>query len=68
MTHSNNESGRKKRFHYSCAKICKKDGFKDMRVVVKSKNVKALSFYKSVGCKIVNDKFTKDSVELMLSF
>ena len=49
-------------------KDCKKDGFKDMRVVVKSKNVKALSFYKSVGCKIVNDKFNKDSVELILSF
>mgnify|MGYP001247573535 FL=1 len=49
-------------------KDCKKEGFKDMRVVIKSKNIKSLSVFKSFGGKIVNDKFTEDSVELMLYF
>jgi hypothetical protein len=49
-------------------KDCKKEGFKDMRVVVKSKNIKSLNFFKSCGGKIVNDKLTKDSVEFMLYF
>ena len=47
---------------------CKNNGIKDMRVVVKSKNIKSLSVLKSFGGKIVNDKFTEDSVELMLYF
>ena len=47
---------------------CKNDGIKDMRVVIKNKNIKSLSVFKSFGGKIVNDKFTEDSVELMLYF
>jgi len=47
---------------------CKKKGIKDMRMVIKSKNVKSLSVFKSFDGKIVNDKFTEDSVELMLYF
>jgi len=47
---------------------CKNDGIKDMRVIIKSKNIKSLNFFKSFGGKIVNDKFTNDSVELMLYF
>ena len=47
---------------------CKNDGIKDMRVIIKNKNLKSLSFFKSFGGKIVNDKFTEDSVELMLYF
>ena len=46
----------------------RKEGIKDMRVVIKSKNIKSLSVFKSFGGKIVNDKFTEDSVELMLYF
>ena len=49
-------------------KNCKKEGIKDMRMVIKSKNIKSLSVLKSFGGKIVNDKFTEDSVELMLYF
>ena len=47
---------------------CKNDGIKDMRVIIKNKNIKSLNFFKSFGGKIVNDKFSKDSVELMLYF
>ena len=47
---------------------CKKNGIKDMRVIIKNKNIKSLNFFKSFGGKIVNDKFTEDSVELMLYF
>ncbi len=47
---------------------CKNDGIKDMRMVIKNKNIKSLSVFKSFGGKIVNDKFTEDSVELMLYF
>ncbi len=47
---------------------CKNDGIKDMRVIIKNKNIKSLNFFKSFGGKIVNDKFGKDSVELMLYF
>ena len=47
---------------------CKNDGIKDMRVVIKNKNIKSLSFFKTFGGKIVNDNFTDDSVELMLYF
>ena len=47
---------------------CKNDGIKDMRVIIKNKNIKSLSVFKSFGGKIVNDKFTEDSVELMLYF
>jgi hypothetical protein len=49
-------------------KNCKKEGIKDMRMVIKSKNIKSLSVFKSFDGKIVNDKFTEDSVELMLYF
>ena len=47
---------------------CKNNGIKDMRVIIKNKNIKSLNFFKSFGGKIVNDKFTEDSVELMLYF
>ena len=47
---------------------CKNDGIKDMRVIIKNNNIKSLNFFKSFGGKIVNDKFTKDSVELIINF
>jgi len=53
---------------FNVIKYCKKKGIKDMRMVIKSKNVKSLSVFKSFDGKIVNDKFTEDSVELMLYF
>ena len=47
---------------------CKNDGIKDMRVIIKNNNIKSLNFFKSFGGKIANNKFTKDSVELIINF
>ena len=47
---------------------CKKENIKDMRMVIKSKNIKSLSALKSFGAKVVNNRFTNDSEELMLYF
>ena len=47
---------------------CKNNGLNDMRMVIKKKNIKSLSVFKTFGGKIVNDNFTDDSVELMLYF